>query len=88
MANIKSAEKRWRQSIVRRTRNRSRLARLRSSIKGVRAAVAAADASKAEELLPSTLSLIDRTSTKGAIHPNTAARYKSRLVRLVRELGA
>lgn len=88
MANSKSAEKRWRQSIVRRSRNRSRLSRLRTSLKRVRAAVAEGDATKAQELLPSTLGLIDRTSAKGSIHPNAAARYKSRLVRLVRGASA
>jgi len=88
MANTKSAEKRWRQSIVRRTRNRSRLSRLRTSLKRVRTAVAEGDAAKAQELLSPTLSLIDQTSAKGSIHPNAAARYKSRLTRLVRGLGA
>ena len=35
------------------------------------------------ELLPGTLSLIDVTARKGAIHANAAARRKSRLARLV-----
>lgn len=83
MANNPSAEKRHRQSIVRRDRNRSRISRLRSQIKKVRLAVEAGDKATAEQLLPETLGLIDRTAQKGAIHPNAAARRKSRLTRLV-----
>jgi len=82
MANSKQAEKRIRQSIVRRDRNRAAMSRLRTSIKRLRAA-ADSDVTKARELLPSTLSLIDSTARKGVIHTNAAARRKSRLTRLV-----
>ena len=86
MANTKSAEKRRRQTHVRRERNRARVSELRGSIKKVRLAVQEGDAAKAAELLPSTLGLIDRTSGKGSLHSNAAARHKSRLVKLVRSL--
>ena len=82
MANSKQAEKRIRQSLVRRDRNRAALSRLRTSIKGLRTA-ADSDVTKARALLPSTLSLIDATARKGVIHRNAAARRKSRLTRLV-----
>ena len=82
MANSKQAEKRIRQSIIRRDRNRAAMSRLRTSIKRLRSA-ADSDVAKARELLPSTLSLIDVTARKGAIHTNAAARRKSRLTRLV-----
>ncbi len=82
MANSKQARKRIRQSLVRRDRNRAAMSRLRTSIKRLRAA-ADSDATKALELLPSTLSLIDVTARKGVIHANAAARRKSRLARLV-----
>ena len=82
MANSKQAEKRIRQSLIRRDRNRAALSRLRKSIKGLRTA-ADTDPAKARELLPATLSLIDVTARKGIIHRNAAARRKSRLTRLV-----
>lgn len=83
MANNKSAEKRHRQSIVRRDRNRARVSRLRTEIKKVRQAVEAGDTEAAQKLLPGTLGLIDRTAQQGSIHRNAAARRKSRLTRLV-----
>lgn len=86
MANIKSAEKRNRQSIERRQRNRARLTRLRTEIKKVRTAVEAGDTELAKTLLDDTLSLIDRTASRGVIHSNSAARRKSRLTRLVATL--
>ena len=59
--------------------NRANRTRLRTSIKNLRAALGAGNWKKAGELLPSTLSLIDRSVRKGTLHPNTAARTKSRL---------
>lgn len=82
MANSKQAEKRIRQSLIRRDRNRAAMSRLRTSIKQLRSA-ADSDVTKARELLPSTLSLIDATARRGVIHANAAARRKSRLTRLV-----
>ena len=82
MANTKQAEKRIRQSRVRRDRNRAAMSRLRTSVKALRTA-ADTDVERARELLPGTLSLIDVTARKGVIHPNAAARRKSRLNRLV-----
>ncbi|MDE2850112.1 MAG: 30S ribosomal protein S20 [Acidobacteriota bacterium] len=82
MANSKQAERRIRQSLIRRDRNRAAMSRLRTSIKQLRTA-ADGDVAKARELLPATLSLIDATARKGVIHTNAAARRKSRLTRLV-----
>lgn len=87
MANTKNAEKRHRQSLVRRVRNRSRLSRLRTEIKKVRVAVDGGDADAAQQLLPGTLQLIDSTAGSGSMHRNAAARYKSRLIRAVRSLS-
>lgn len=88
MANTPSAEKRNRQSLTRRQRNRAARSRMRSAIKTLRTAVAEADAKTAGELLPETLELIDATAQKNVIHRNTAARYKSRLTKAVQSLGA
>ena len=86
MANIKSAEKRIQLTLQQRSRNRADRSRMRSAVKELRTVIAAGDKSKAEELLPGTLSLIDRTAQKKVIHRKAAARSKSRLVRSVKKL--
>jgi small subunit ribosomal protein S20 len=88
MANIKSAEKRIRQTLRQRSRNRAERSRMRSAVKELRNVIAAGDKTKAEELLPGTLRLIDRTAQKKVIHRKAAARSKSRLVRSVGSLSA
>ncbi len=86
MANTKSAEKRHRQNVNQRERNRAHRSRLRTAIKRLRSAVSSGDASAAEAALPETLSVIDKIAQKGVIHPNAASRYKSRLAKRVAEL--
>lgn len=83
MANTASAEKRHRQSQLSNQRNRARKSALRTAIKKVRAAVEAGDSATAKKLLPETLSLLDRTASRGVIHRNQAARSKSRLTKAV-----
>jgi len=79
MPNHKSAEKRMRQNERRRTINRGNRSRLRTSIKKLRGALEAGDAKLINEVLPETISTIDKAVQKGALHKNAAARYKSRL---------
>jgi len=86
MANTKSAEKRNRQNIQQRERNRSHRSRLRTAIKRLRTAVATGDAGQAAEILPQIFSVIDKSAQKKIIHANTAARYKSRLAKRVAAL--
>jgi len=77
MANIKSAEKRIKQTARKQAKNRSVRTKLRTSLKAHRATEAGAQAKK----LPETYSEIDTALKKGVIHRNAAARYKSRLAR-------
>ena len=79
MPNHKSAEKRVRQNEKRRDINRGNRGRLRTGIKKLRAAMESGDAGSAQEILPQTVSLIDKAVQKGVLHRNAAARYKSRL---------
>lgn len=88
MANIKSAEKRIHQSAEQRSRNRARRSTMRSAVKELRAAIANGDKSRAEELLPSTLRLVDVTAQRKVIHANAAARTKSRLAAAVAKLDS
>jgi small subunit ribosomal protein S20 len=79
VASHASALKAHRQNVVRRDRNRQLRSKLRNALRSIRALIDQDDFTKAKAELKSTVSLIDRMVTKGAIHRNAAARYKSRL---------
>ena len=79
MASHKSALKRIKQTRVRTALNRSHRSRLRNQVRALRAALTAKDKAQAQRLLAPTLSLLDRSVRARILHPNTAARYKSRL---------
>jgi small subunit ribosomal protein S20 len=76
LPNVKSAEKRMRTSAKSAQRNRQARSRLRTALKKVRLADTreAADAAYRE-----ATALLDRAASRRLIHPNTAARTKSRL---------
>ena len=79
MPNHKSAEKRVRQSERRRVINRSNRARLRTSVKNLRASLSKGDGKDAAELLPKTVSRHGGQAFLREQHRNAAARHKSRL---------
>ncbi len=70
MPNHKSAEKRMRQSEARRKINRGNRSRLRTTIKNLRGAIGSGDAKQIQELLPMTISTIDKAVQNGALHKN------------------
>jgi small subunit ribosomal protein S20 len=72
LKSIKQTEKRTEQNQVHRTR-------LRHQIRNFRAILKTKDKPAALALLKPTMALIDHSVHKGILHPNTAARYKSRL---------
>ena len=76
MPNTKSAEKRMRTNEIRAARNRAFRSRLRTALKRVRTANDSAEGATA---LREASSLLDRAARKRIIHPNKAARAKSRL---------
>ncbi|HVB04650.1 MAG TPA: 30S ribosomal protein S20 [Acidimicrobiales bacterium] len=80
MANIKSQIKRNRQNEVRRERNKAVRSELRTRTKNALGAIEAA-AEDVGELVQAAAKRIDKAATKGVIHPNQAARRKSRLMR-------
>ena len=84
MPNHKSADKRMRQSEGRRAINRGNRTRVRSQIRKLRAALNG-DAAQLKELLPATVSIIDKAVQNGALHKNAAARHKSRLTAAVNQ---
>ena len=79
MASHKSALKSIKQINKRTEENRVHTSRLRNQIRKFRAALNTKDKAATLELLKPTLTLIDHSVHKGILHPNTAARYKSRL---------
>jgi small subunit ribosomal protein S20 len=76
LPNIKAAEKWMRQSAKRRQRNLSTITRLKTFFKK-------AAKSGDQTLVRTTESALDKAASKGIIHPNKAARKKSRLARAV-----
>lgn len=87
MANHKSALKRARQNINRRTRNRSAKTRIKNVVKDVQTAVDENAKEAALEKLNTAKSVIDDTASKGIIHKNTAARRVSRLTKRVNAIS-
>ncbi|MFU8813403.1 MAG: 30S ribosomal protein S20 [Balneolaceae bacterium] len=83
MPQHKSAIKRLRQSKKRNAANRHKRSKLRTLIKSV---MESTDKKEAEKLLKDAVSYIDRSSVKGLIHPNNAARKKAKLTKHVNNL--
>ncbi len=75
MPNIASAKKNMRKSRAAMARNRAQRSTLRTALKKAHATEAAA----AERL--TAVKLLDRAARKGLIHPNAAARHKSRMAK-------
>jgi small subunit ribosomal protein S20 len=88
VANIKSAEKRARQTVKRRARNVAARSKLRTAIKNVVSAVNAGDQKEAAAKLKEAGPIIDSAVNKGVIHRNKASRHKSHLNARVKEMSA
>jgi small subunit ribosomal protein S20 len=80
----KSALKAHRQNLKRREANRQLRSKLRTGLKTLRKAVSDADKEAAKAAAREAQALVDRMASKGIVHRNTAARYKSRLSARVR----
>lgn len=87
MANIRSAKKRARQSIVARSRNSAQRSMYRTLIRGVIKAIEAKDKPKAEAAFKEMVPVLDRYAAKGMIHKNKAARHKSRLTERIKAIA-
>jgi len=84
----KSALKANRQNVKRREHNRQMRSKLRSALKAIRVSLDAKDLESAKAALSQTVSIVDKMATKGIIHRNTAARYKSRLASRMSKAGS
>lgn len=88
MASHKSALKRLKQTRTRTAVNRAHRTRLRHRMRKLRVAIESKDKPSAQALLKPTLALIDHSIRKGILHPNAAARHKSRLTLGVSKLAS
>lgn len=86
MANSPQATKRARQAEKHRQSNASQRSQLRTAIKKVITAIGTGDAGSARQAYQEAVPAIDRAAGKGLIHPNKAARHKSRLNQHIRSL--
>lgn len=83
MANIKSAKKRIKVIETKTARNKAIKTKVKTYIKKVETAVAAGDKAVANEALTACISEINKATSKGIYHKNTAARKISRLTKIV-----
>ena len=76
----RSAAKAHRQSVKRRIRNRAIKSATKSAVKNAGAAIAGGNVDSARLTVRNAIIALDRAVAKGVIHPNNAARRKSRLL--------
>jgi small subunit ribosomal protein S20 len=81
LANTKSAIKNVRKSARRRELNRVFRARARTFVKRTRRLIEADDLEQAQATAQTAIKALDKAAQKGIIHPNNAARRKSRLMK-------
>ncbi|MBI85754.1 MAG: 30S ribosomal protein S20 [Planctomycetaceae bacterium] len=84
MPNTNSAKKRLRQNVVHRDRNRSVKSAIRNQLRKVREAITSGDVQGGEDQLRLATQKLDRAAARRIIHPNRAARIKSRLQRSIK----
>ncbi|MDM5147195.1 30S ribosomal protein S20 [Candidatus Persebacteraceae bacterium Df01] len=81
MANTKQSEKRARQALTRHKRGQAIRSRYRTAVKKVRAC--AGNAEEGRAAFHVMQSIADKAARKEMLHPNTVARVKRRLNRLI-----
>lgn len=87
MANIKSAKKRILVNQTKAARNKAIRSKVKTAIKKVDAAIAAGDKAAAQASLVAATSEIDKATTKGVYHKNTASRKVARLSKAVNAMA-
>jgi small subunit ribosomal protein S20 len=87
MANIKSAKKRILVNETKAARNKAIRSKVKTMIKKVDAAIAAGDKAAAQAALLVAISEIDKATSKGVYHKNTASRKVSRLSKAVNAMA-
>jgi len=88
LPNIKSAEKRVRVTERKRLRNKSARTMCKTSITKAERLIFMGDVNAAQEAVVVAITSLDKAAEKGIIHPNNAARRKSRLMKKFNQLQA
>ena len=88
MANIKSAKKRIKVTLVRTERNKAIRSKVKTAIKKVGSAVAASDKQLAQANLKNAVVEITKAASKGVYHKNNASRKVARLSKAVDSINA
>jgi small subunit ribosomal protein S20 len=88
LANTKSALKEIRVARARRERNKSVQSEVKSVVRASREQLASNDSTSALEALHKAESKLDKAAGKGIIHPNAAARRKSRLAKQLNKISS
>lgn len=87
MPTSRSAEKRQRQSEAHRLRNRAAKSAVRTQIKKFTMAVKHNEKEAAQTEYTLMVKMLDTAAGKGIFHKNTVARKKSRMSKLLNNLG-
>lgn len=88
MANIKSAIKRIRVGARKQARNRPIRSALKTYVGKARRAVDTGNTETSAAAVVTAISALDKAAAKGIIHPNNAARRKSRLMARLNKAAA
>jgi small subunit ribosomal protein S20 len=88
VAHSLSAQKRIRQTAKRRDRNRLRKKALRAQHRKLVTTLTGTDKTASAAEITKTIAMTDRIASKGTIHPNTAARRKSKLAKKLNALAS
>jgi small subunit ribosomal protein S20 len=81
LANTKSAQKRMRVAQRRRLRNKSVHSQTKTLVSRAEDLIFSGELKSAQGAVAAAISSLDRAAEKGVIHPNNAARRKSRLMK-------
>ena len=88
MPNTKSAEKQVRATRRRQLRNKPVRSHSKTLVKKAEQFILTGQIKEAENEVVAAISSLDRAAEKGIIHPNNAARRKSRLMKKVNKVKA
>ena len=88
MAHSRTSKKNIRKTEKRRLHNRGLNAAMRTELKRIRAALESGEVEVAKAGFPHAQKLLDKAAKTNRMHPNTAARTKSRLARDIAKASA
>jgi small subunit ribosomal protein S20 len=88
LANTKSAQKQVRAAQRRRLRNKSVRSQTKTMVKKAEELIFSGQVKQAEGEIKAAISSLDKAAEKGVIHPNNAARRKSRLMKKLNQAKA